>query len=79
MGLISLIAMSQSEMLLYRGKGEGEDKGESDSNDEAEYEKIEDNADPINDFILLSFLIALSYSGLCSNKCGNEHLFTDEL
>ena len=55
MGLISLFAMSHSEMLLYRGRGEGEgeDKGESDSNDEAEYEKIEDNADPINDLARL--------------------------
>ena len=44
--------MSHSEMLL--NKGEGEDKGESDSKDEAEYEKIEDNTDRINNLARLT-------------------------
>ena len=51
MSLISLVAMSDSEILL--SKGEGEDKGESDSKDEAEYEKIEENAYRINDLARL--------------------------
>ena len=43
------------EMLLCEGEGEGEgeDKGESDSKDEAEYEKIEENAYRINDLARL--------------------------
>ena len=47
MGLLSLVSMSHSEMLLYRGKCE------SDYDDKAKYEKIEDNVNRINDLARL--------------------------
>ena len=47
MGLLSLVSMSHSEMLLYRGKCD------SDYDDKAKYEKIEDNVNRINDLARL--------------------------